>query len=80
MHKKNHIHIYLFRFSFCATLIFPAQSMFLDSCGVKNVFKTKCFKKIFFLQANDLEETIKRIQTHKGVLGMMIVNNDGKYL
>ena len=36
------------------------------------------FYKIFFLQANDLEETIKRIQTHKGVLGMMIVNNDGK--
>merc|ERR1712062_391017 len=28
-------------------------------------------------KANDLEETIKRIQTHKGVLGMMIVNNDG---
>ena len=59
-------------------LIFPAQSIFLDCCGVKNVFKTKCFKKVFFLQANDLEETIKRIQTHKGVLGMMIVNNDGK--
>ena len=30
------------------------------------------------LQANDLEETIKRIQGHKGVVGMMIVNNDGK--
>ena len=43
------------------------------------MFSTKCFKKIFFLQANDLEETIKRIQTHKGVLGMMIVNNDGNY-
>merc|ERR1712062_484088 len=28
-------------------------------------------------KANDLEETIKRIQTHKGVLGMMIVNNAG---
>ena len=35
--------------------------------------------KKLYLQANDLEETIKRIQTHKGVLGMMIVNNDGKY-
>ena len=34
--------------------------------------------KKLYLQANDLEETIKRIQTHKGVLGMMIVNNDGK--
>ena len=32
----------------------------------------------FFFQANDLEETIKRIQGHKGVVGMMIVNNDGK--
>ena len=31
------------------------------------------------LQANDLEETIKRIQGHKGVVGMMIVNNDGKF-
>lgn len=31
-------------------------------------------------QANDLEETIKRIQGHKGVIGMMIVNNDGKRL
>merc|ERR1712062_16604 len=28
-------------------------------------------------KANDLEETIKRIQGHKGVVGMMIVNNDG---
>ena len=41
-------------------------------------FQNKMLKKLY-LQANDLEETIKRIQTHKGVLGMMIVNNDGKY-
>ena len=36
--------------------------------------------KSLILQANDLEETIKRIQGHKGVVGMMIVNNDGKYV
>ena len=35
--------------------------------------------ELFFpLQANDLEETIKRIQGHKGVVGVMIVNQDGK--
>ena len=32
-----------------------------------------------FFQHNDLEETIKRIQNHKGVVGMMIVNQDGKH-
>ena len=35
--------------------------------------------KFLFFQHNDLEETIKRIQNHKGVVGMMIVNQDGKH-
>ena len=37
------------------------------------------FIKFLFFQHNDLEETIKRIQNHKGVVGMMIVNQDGKH-
>lgn len=42
-------------------------------------FLTRYYFNFCILQANDLEETIKRIQSHKGVLGMMIVNNDGKF-
>ena len=49
-------------------------------------FKARAYKmrpkrlNSILFQANDLEETIKRIQGHKGVVGMMIVNNDGKYV
>ena len=47
----------------------------------KNYIKKWDFRllKCDYFQANDLEETIKRIQSHKGVVGMMIVNNDGKH-
>ena len=30
------------------------------------------------LQA-EVEETIKRIQAHKGVIGVIVINADGKY-
>lgn len=29
------------------------------------------------LQATEVEETIKRIQAHKGVMGVVIVNHEG---
>lgn len=29
------------------------------------------------MAANDVEEAVKRINSHKGVIGMLIINNDG---
>ena len=41
-----------------------------------------CFFNVFvdvFLQA-EVEETLKRIQTHKGVIGTIVVNAEGKLM
>lgn len=32
---------------------------------------------VYMLQATEVEETIKRIQAHKGVMGVVIVNHEG---
>lgn len=32
---------------------------------------------IVIFQATEVEETIKRIQAHKGVMGVIIVNHEG---
>ena len=31
----------------------------------------------FFAQAAEVEETLKRIQSHRGVEGILVINNDG---
>lgn len=31
------------------------------------------------LQAQEVEETMKRIQSHKGVVGTIVVNSEGKF-
>lgn len=31
-----------------------------------------------FLQSQEVEETLKRIASHKGVVGTIVVNNEGK--
>lgn len=33
---------------------------------------------LFHLFQSEVEETLKRIQSHRGVVGIMIVNNEGK--
>jgi dynein light chain roadblock-type len=33
---------------------------------------------IFSSQASEVEETLKRIQSHKGVVGTIVVNSEGK--
>ena len=30
------------------------------------------------MASNDVEEAVKRINSHKGVIGMLIINNDGE--
>lgn len=30
-----------------------------------------------YLQSQEVEETLKRIQSHKGVVGTIVVNNEG---
>lgn len=32
------------------------------------------------LQSNEVEETMKRIQSHKGVVGTIVVNSEGKHI
>lgn len=39
---------------------------------------TFCFVKT--LQSQEVEETLKRIQQHKGVVGTIVVNNEGECL
>ena len=62
---------------------FDGYSAGADVSLKKNEWTSKTailfFIKFLFFQHNDLEETIKRIQNHKGVVGMMIVNQDGKH-
>lgn len=43
--------------------------------GLLNVCTCKFIAFIF--QATEVEETIKRIQAHKGVMGVVIVNHEG---
>lgn len=31
----------------------------------------------FFFQSNEVEETLKRLQSHKGVVGTIVVNAEG---
>lgn len=37
----------------------------------------KYFTQQYF-QSQEVEETLKRIQSHKGVVGTIVVNNEGK--
>ena len=59
----------------------PKPVLTLKNYIKKNLLKSVIFfiLKCDYFQANDLEETIKRIQNHKGVVGMMVVNQDGKH-
>lgn len=36
-----------------------------------------CYNVWYILQATEVEDTIKRIQAHKGVMGVIIVNHEG---
>lgn len=33
---------------------------------------------LFRIQSQEVEETLKRIASHKGVVGTVVVNNEGK--
>lgn len=33
-----------------------------------------------FFQSQEVEETLKRIQAHKGVVGTIVVNNEGGFV
>ena len=34
---------------------------------------------VSYLQSHELEETLKRLGQHEGVLGTIVVNSEGKY-
>uniref|UniRef100_A0A182NSS8 Dynein light chain roadblock n=1 Tax=Anopheles dirus TaxID=7168 RepID=A0A182NSS8_9DIPT len=36
-----------------------------------------CFPSYLSYQSQEVEETLKRIQSHKGVVGTIVVNNEG---
>lgn len=39
-----------------------------------------CKRLNSILQANEVEDTLKRIQSHKGVVGIIVVNSEGKII
>lgn len=41
-------------------------------------FKIRLNKIFNILQSQEVEETLKRIASHKGVVGTIVVNNEGK--
>ena len=38
------------------------------------------YQNFYIFQSAEVEETLKRIQAHKGVVGVIVVNAEGKYI
>lgn len=57
-------------------MLFPNIILYRIGVTTNNLLVT-CHLDLF--QA-EVEETLKRIQSHKGVIGTMVVNAEGKYI
>ena len=49
-----------------------------DTGSARTIFKIHILIIIFFIFQAEVDDTLKRIQEHKGVQGYLIINNDGK--
>ena len=59
-------------------IYFSHFTVFLEYLYKQETNKKNIFKKLYYRKmASEVEETLKRLVSHKGVIGTIVVNNEG---